>query len=204
MGMTDFDIANKYSSVVSDILNELHVGAKVAWLGQKHPKNGTDKFIYDSVMSGVNNDLIHDFYDLNNDEFNGSFIWDVHSEWNIKGYDLVLGLRVLYLCDSRKKLLVNLKNISSNNDRVIFDFMTGNPVLMNGKETFAKKNNSQTILPFFPELYGGDFEVNSNHDDQVVTLTDLSNSQIEIDNILTFRDTVKRRFYTLCEVCHDS
>ena len=47
---------------------------------------------------------------FNNDKFDRSFVWDVHSEWDIKGYDLVLGLRVLYLCDSREKLLVNLKN----------------------------------------------------------------------------------------------
>jgi len=204
MGMTDFNVAEKYSSVVSDMLNELHVGAKVAWLGQKHPSTNEDKFIYDSIMSGVHNDLIHDFYDINNEEFESSKVWDVHGEWDIEGYDLVLGLRILYLCDSRQKLLANLKNIASSNEKVVFDFMTGNPVLVNGKETFVKKNNSQTILPFFPELYEGDFEVNPNHEDQVVTLSDLSDSQIEIDNILTFRDTVKRRFYTLCEVCSDA
>jgi len=204
MGMTDFNVAEKYSSVVSDMLNELHVGARVAWLGQKHPSSNEDKFIYDSIMSGVHNDLIHDFYDINNKEFENSKVWNVHEEWDISGYDLVLGLRILYLCDSKQKLLVNLKNIASNNEKVVFDFMTGNPVLMNGKETFIKRNNSQTILPFFSELYDGDFEVNPNHEDQVVTLGDLSSSKIEIDNVLTFRDTVKRRFYTLCEVCSDA
>jgi len=204
MGMTDFDVANKYSSVVSEILNELHIGARVAWLGQKHPKNGTDKFIYDSVMSGVNNDLVHDFYDLNNDESDRSFVWDVHSDWDIKGYDLVLGLRVLYLCDSKKKLMLNLKKISKSNQKVVFDFMTGNRALMNGRETFIKRNDSQTILPFFPELYDGDFSVQPNHDDQVVLMEDFKNSGVGFENILTFRDNVKRRFYTLCEVSCDA
>ena len=199
MGMTDFEVAEKYSSVVSEMLNELPVGSRVAWLGQKHPRMAQDKFLYDSIMSGVNNDLKHDFYDLKNNESENSFEWDVHSEWKIEGYDLVLGMRILYLCDSRKLLLKNLKNISTTNDRVVFDFMTGNPVLMNGKETFVKKNNSQTILPFFPELYDGDFSVQSNHSDQIVLSEDLSKSGIKMKNVLTFRDTIKRRFYTICE-----
>ncbi len=200
MGMTDNQIVERYSSVVSGILNELLVGSKVAWLGQKHPSSGQDKFLYDSIMSGVNNDLDHTFYDLNNEIFEGSVRWDVHSEWDISGYDLVLGLRVLYLCDSRKKLLSNLKNISTNNDMVVFDFMTGNPVAINGTECFMKKNSSPTILPFFEGLYDGSFGVSSNHEDQVITLEHIRSSGMDIDNILTFRDSVKRRFYTLCEV----
>ncbi len=200
MGMTDFEVAERYTSTVSEILNELPVGSTVAWLGQKHPRMAKDKFLYDSIMSGVNNDLKHDFYDLNNEEFEGSKKWDVHSEWEISGYDLVLGLRVLYLCDSREKLLKNLKNISSTNTSVIFDFMTGNPVLMNGKETFIKKNNSQTILPFFPELYDGDYDVQYNHDDQIVHSEDLSRADIGVENIITFRDSIKGRFYTLCSL----
>ncbi len=200
MGMTDHQVAERYSSVVSGILNELPIASRVAWLGQKHPSMAQDKFLYDSIMSGVNNDLNHTFYDLNNKEFEGSVKWDVHSGWNIDGYDLVLGLRVLYLCDSRKKLISNLKKICSKNDSVIFDFMTGNPMQMENKEVFVKKNNSQTILPFFDELYEGAYEVDPNHDDQVITLQHLNKSGIEIRNILTFRDSIKKRYYTLCEV----
>ena len=204
MGMTDFEVAENYSSVVSDLLNDLHVGAKVAWLGQKHPSINEDKFLFNSIMSGVHNELDHDFYDLQNENFTGSIKWDVHDEWNIKGYDLVLGLRVLYLCDSRKKLIENLNTICQNNNKVVFDFMTGNPVLMNGKETFIKRNNSPTLLPFFPELYDAQFYVQSNHDDQTVTIKDLNEAGIQIENLLTFRDGIKKRYYTLCEVCHDS
>ena len=204
MGMTDFEVAEKYTSVVSGMLNELPIGARVAWLGQKHPNLGRDKFLYDSIMSGVTNNLNHDFYDLNNEEFDGSCRWDVHDTWNIKGYDLVLGLRVLYLCDTRKSLVDNLKNISSNNDRVVFDFMTGNPVLINGRETFIKRNNSRTILPFFPEWYDGDFSVQSNHDDQIIVYEDLSRAGIVAENVLTFRDGVKRRFYSICEFSNDA
>ena len=203
MGMTDFEVAEKYTSVISDLLNELPVGSKVAWLGQKHPRMAQDKFLYDSIMSGVNNDLNHHFYDLNNEQSENSFKWDVHSAWDVKGYDLVLGLRILYLCDSRELLINNLKNITSTNERIIFDFMTGNPVFMNGKETFIKKNNSQTILPFFPEWYEGDFSVQSNHSDQIVLSKDLTKSGINMQNVLTFRDTVKRRFYTICEFSSD-
>ncbi len=204
MGMTDNQIVEQYSSVVSGILNELPVGSRVAWLGQKHPSMGQDKLLYDSIMSGVNNDLYHTFYDLNNEVYEGSVKWDVHSKWDIGGYDLVLGLRVLYLCDSRERLLSNLKNISANNDTVIFDFMTGNPVAINGIECFMKKNSSPTILPFFEELYEGSFDVSSNHGDQIVTLQHIKSSGMNIKNILTFRDGVKRRFYTLCEVESES
>ena len=204
MGMTDFEIAEKYTSVVSEILNELPVGSTVAWLGQKHPRMAEDKFLYDSIMSGVNNNLKHDFYDLKNEESESAFKWDVHDKWDISGYDLVLGMRILYLCDSRQSLLENLKNITADNNRVVFDFMTGNPVLMNGKETFVKKNNSQTILPFFPELYEGDFSVQSNHDDQIVLSKDLNRSGLKMQNIMTFRDTIKRRFYTICEISCDA
>tara|TARA_B100001094_G_C18187086_1_gene804522 strand:+ start:2874 stop:3488 length:615 start_codon:yes stop_codon:yes gene_type:complete len=200
MGMSDFEVAGKYSSVVSDLLNELPIGATVAWLGQKHPSNNQDKFIYDSIMSGVRNDLVHSFYDLNNTQFDNSFKWDVHDEWNIEGYDLVLGLRVLYLCDSVQKLLRNLKKITRKNKMVVFDFMTGNPSVIDGKETFTKKNNSKTILPFFPELYSADCSVRPNHEDQLITLGDIKQSGLSIENILTFRDGVKNRFYTLCEV----
>ena len=200
MGMTDFEVAEKYSSVVSELLNDLHIWAKVAWLGQKHPSIKEDKFLHDSVMSGVHTQLTHHYYDLNNKNFEGSIKWDVHEDWDIAGYDLVLGLRVLYLCDSRKKLISNLNKICKSNDKVVFDFMTGNPELMNGRETFVKKNNSQTILPFFPELYDAQFAVQPNHEDQTVTIQHLTESGIEVKNILPFRDGVKRRFYTLCEV----
>ena len=204
MGITDFEIAGKYTSVVGDILNELPVGSKVAWMGQKHPSINQDKFLYESIMSGVYTELEHYFYDLNNDEFERSYRWDVHGEWNIKGFDLVLGLRVSYLCDSRKKLLSNLRKISKLNQKVVFDFMTGNPVLLNGQETFIKRNNGQTILPFFSEFYNGKFSVQPNHDDQVVSLEHLREFNIQVNNILTFRDGIKRRFYSLCEVSNAS
>ena len=204
MGMTDFEVAENYSSTVSDILNDLHVGAKVAWLGQKHPSSNQDKFLYDAVMSGVHVNLDHHFYDLNNDEFEKSVKWDVHGDWDIGGYDLVLGLRVLYLCDSRDKMLKNISKICKTNEKVIFDFMTGNPVLIGGRETFIKRNNSPTILPYFPELYNENIEVNPNHDDQVVTLKNFEDLGINFKNITTFRDGIKRRFYTLCEVSCDA
>lgn len=204
MGMTDFEIASNYGSVVSGILNELHVGAKVAWLGQKHPSINEDKFIFDSIMSGVNNDLVHDFYDLSNEEFDNSIKWDVHDKWNIKQYDLVLGLRVLYLCDSVKKLLHNLKNITTNNQMVVFDFMTGNPIQIDDVEVFCKNNDSRTILPFFPEYYHGKYSVKPNHEDQIVTLEKIKESGMSVENILTFRDGIKKRFYTLCEIKNES
>ena len=198
--MTDFEIAEKYTSVVSDILNDLPVGSKIAWLGQKHPSINQDKFLYESIMSGVHTQLEHHFYDLNNEEFAHSYKWDVHGDWNIQGFDLVLGLRVLYLCDSRKKLLSNLKKILKSNQKVVFDFMTGNPVLLNGQETFIKRNNGQTLLPFLSEFYDGNFSVQPNHDDQVLLLEHFKQFNIKVSNVLTFRDGVKRRFYSLCEL----
>jgi hypothetical protein len=68
------------------------------------------------------------------------------------------------------------------------------------KETLIKKNNGTTLLPFFPDLWAGNFEVQPNHEDQILTLEDLKDSGILSKNILTFRDAVKHRFYSVCEL----
>ncbi len=200
MGMTDHEIVRRYSSTVSNILNDLPINSSVAWLGQKHPNMMQDRIVYDSIMSGVNNELFHNYYDLNNKEFEGSVKWDVHSRWDIKNYDLVLGLRVLYLCESRKKLMKNLQEVVKHNKRVVFDFMTGNPQMINNKEVFLKPNNGKAILPHFPEFYNCECDVSENHDDQKIILSDFEKLNLSTHNILTFRDMVKNRFYTLMEI----
>jgi|GEM_PF-3552107 hypothetical protein len=199
MGMSDKVVMPLYSQKVSEYINEnLEEGHRIAWLGQQD-RNYTEMF--DGIVSKTDIDgLEHHFYDIDNDQGGNSFKWDVHGPWNIEGYDLVVGLRILFLCSSAKMLVSNIKHTCSKNDRVVFDFMTGNPELIGGKTVFVKKNNSKTILPFFPDLYGEDFGVQSNHQDQIITQTMLTDDGIHLENLLTFRDTVKHRFYTLAEL----
>ena len=199
MGMSDKVVMPLYSQKVSEYINEnLETGHKIAWLGQQN-KNYTEMF--DGIVSKIDiGGLEHHFYDIDNDEGGNSFVWDVHEPWSVKGYDLVIGLRVLFLCTSAKSLLSNIKDACKENDRIVFDFMTGNPELIGGRTTFVKKNNSKTILPFFPEIYSGDFDVQSVHSDQIIDHKLLKESGIESQNLLTFRDTVKHRFYTLMEL----
>jgi hypothetical protein len=203
MGMSDSVVMPLYSQKVSEYINEnMEPGQKIAWLGQQY-KDYTEMF--DGIVSKVEvGDLTHHFYDVVNESKSPSFYWDVHDKWDLEGYDLVVGLRVLFLCSSVKKLTANINNICKNNDKVIFDFMSGNPSLIGGRTVFVKKNNSQTILPFFPDLYNGEFSVQSNHDDQVLTRDHLEKSGVDFENLLTFRDTVKQRFYTLAELSIES
>ena len=200
MGLTDFEIMAKYTPKIADILNDLDEGSRVAWLGQQ-PPGGDHLHLYNSIMSGVVPNLEHHFYDLNIANGPKCFTWDVNEKWNIQGYDLILGLRVLYLCESVKLLRENLKNICSNNDKVVFDFMTGNPSHTGSQEVFIKKNNSRTLLPLFGEYYG-DIEccVMPNHEDQALFLSHLQEDNITVKNLLTFRDSVKGRFYSICEL----
>ena len=201
--MSDSVVMPLYAQKISEYINEnLDAGSKIAWLGQQHT-DYTDMF--DGIVSKLDiDDLEHHFYDVMNQNQSPSFYWDVHDSWDIEGYDLVVGLRVLFLCDSAKKLINNIKEVCSKNEKVVFDFMSGNPSLIDGETVFVKKNNSQTILPFFPDLYNDKFSVRSNHSDQVLTIDDFYKNKICFENLLTFRDTIKYRFYTLAELSIES
>jgi len=213
MGMTDFQIAEKYAPILSNALSDLPQGSKVAWLGQKHPKYGKDTVIYDPVVNIVKrDDLVHHFYDIANESGENCFNWDVHDRWQISGYDLVLGIRVLYLCESRSLMIRNITETAKNNKKLVFDFMSGNPRVEGDTVFFEKKEGSKSIMPmltqFWPE--GTRYLAKASHEDQTVYMGDFTRIQgayeetnkvkLELDNLLTFRDSVKNRFYSLCEI----
>lgn len=210
MGMTDKEIVLRYTPVVSSLLGKVPQGGKVAWLGQKHPKYETDLVIYDpAIQVADRSDLRHDFYDIRNVESPSCHNWNIHDRWQVSGYDLVLGLRVLYLCDKKSVLMKNLTETVQNNAKVVFDFMSGNPRETDNVVYFEKKNDSRTILPMLNQFYpkGKKYLPTITHEDQTVWLGDFTRSQpntagfkMILDNMLTFKDSTKGRFYSLCEI----
>lgn len=208
--MTDKEIALRYTPVVRNLLDKVPQNGKIAWLGQKHPKYETDLAIYEPIMQTMNRtDLKHDFYDIENEESLSCHNWNIHDRWQVSGYDLVLGLRVLYLCDKRSVLMKNLTETVQNNTKVVFDFMSGNPREEGDVVYFEKKNGSRTILPMLNQFYPKDkkYLPTITHEDQTVWMGDFKRSQpntggfkMNLNNILTFKDSTKGRFYSLCEV----
>lgn len=201
MGTSDLHIKKYYKETIPKILNNMKKNSKIAWLGQKHPSMNRDNFLYNNIIHEIDPDLNlkHCFFDIENQDNDiDSFSWDVHQNWKISGFDLVLGLRVLYLCNSRKDLIKNLSQVVKLNKEVIFDFTTASLSLVNNQKIYKKKNNSNTILPFFPEFYDEkDITVVTSHDDQKITLNNFSEENLYYQNILTFKDTIKKRFYTI-------
>lgn len=201
--MTDFELAKKYTPVVANVLNKLPPNSKVAWLGQKHPKYNRDTVIYDPVIKQVDReDLHHDFYDIHNENGENCFNWNVHDRWQIFNYDLVVGLRVLYLCEKRSVLLKNLTETVDNNKKIIFDFMSGNPKEENGVLYFEKGPDSKSIIPILTPFYpkNQEYMPKINHHDQTLWLGDFQKFKLDLNNLITFRDTVKGRYYSLCEI----
>ena len=198
MGTSDHHIEIHYKNTISKILNDLPSGSKIAWLGQKLPSLNKDVFLYKSIMSKVNNSLDHYFFDIENENENNSFFWNVHNTWDIKNYDLVLGLRIAYACYSKKNLIKNIKNVVKYNKNVIFDFTTASLSYKGKQKVFKKNNSSNTILPFFLKYYDiKDIVVIPNHNDQIVLLKDFSEEKIYFDHLLTFKDEIKNRFYSV-------
>ena len=67
-------------------------------------------------------DCTHHFYEIQNKR-----PWDVHDKWvDIKGYDLVLCLRLTYLVQSSYHLLREMKKTAESNKTFISDFVSGN------------------------------------------------------------------------------
>lgn len=209
VGTTDFEIATRYTPIAQELLQTLPENSRVAWLGQKHPKLNMDLALYNPIHESLNReDLKYDFYDIENENEENSFKWDVHERWQISGYDLVIGLRVLYLCESRGIMLKNITETVINNEKVVFDFMSGNPRTEGDTIYFEKKNESKSIIPMLTQFYpeGVKYMPKVNHQDQTVWLGDFTRVQpgttvkLHLDNLLTFRDNTKNRFYSLCEI----
>ena len=128
MGMSDPFLIPEISPHISHELNKLKNGSKVAWLGQIHPLSNKSDAMYKAIMNNVKVQINSDFYDLYNDPniADNSYVWDVNSEWNFAGYDLIVAVRIFYACTSASQLLRNLKKVVLSDQRIIGDLMSGN------------------------------------------------------------------------------
>lgn len=206
MGMTDHFIIPKYAHLVGDYINEnLKPGNKVAWLGQQQIGKYSDMFSCINLKIQVEG-LEHHFYDiLNEDEPPINNKWDVHDKWEnaIKGYDLVLGLRLAYLVQSSSGLIRNLKYAVQNNKRVMFDFNTGNIVAL-GPDTLLQSwpAGSTNLIPHFKEAIpeGMDMQHSVSHSDNLFTTDMLNQAGLEFGDYSVLKDPIKGRIYVLAEI----
>jgi len=128
MGMSDPFIIPEISPHISNEINKLKNGSKVAWLGQIHPLSLSADTMYKAIMDNVKIEINSDFYDLYNDEkvADNSHVWDVNSEWDFAEYDLIVAVRIFYACTSASQLIRNLKKVASSDQKIIGDLMSGN------------------------------------------------------------------------------
>lgn len=227
MGMTDSFLMPVIPQYIAESINRLQEGAKIAWIGQRHPAmNDTDQ-MYKGIMSLVDVDgLEHDFYDINNDEkvASNSYVWDVNTEWDLEGYDLIVAVRIFYACNSASQLLRNIKKVTSSGQRIVGDLMSGNTGeymdsglgrkqyysnVREGCEVFTKPESSKTIIPMLPVIWKKhqvtdvlgeyNFAAVQNHTDQILPEDDFEKNDIQVTSIHSFRERAKYRIYTICD-----
>jgi len=228
MGMTDSFLVPTMGAHFAKPLMELKNGSRVAWLGQRHPAMGNTNEMYSFIKSFVNTRLEEDFYDLHNDETvaHNSYSWDVNTEWDFSGYDLIVAVRIFYACDSASQLIRNIKKMVSTGQNIIGDLMSGNTgthltnpepgtyrqyysTMSDDCEVFSKPANSKAVIPMFPDMWVNydiknpvgkfEFGVVKNHEDQVLTEDMFSENGIKMVPISVFREPIKHRIYSICE-----
>jgi hypothetical protein len=202
MGLTDQFIIPKYSRLVGDYINKnLKPGNKIAWLGQQQRDKYSDMFV--GIQNNINvSNLAHHFYDIENDHNPpDSFKWDVHSDWeaDIKGYDLVLGLRLAYLVQSSFGLVRNLKKAVENNKKVMFDFNTGNISANTGTPFQSWKKGSTNLIPHFPDVFPFKLNYIVSDEDHLFSSGMLNRYQVGFQDPRVIRDPIKGRIYILTE-----
>ena len=142
MGLSDQFLKPKYKEYLNNYGN--FSNKKVAWLGQQDPNNKSLKNtgMFYNLIHQFDGHCQHDFYDIKNNEH-----WDVHNEWNIKDYDMVLCFRLTYLIQSSSHLLQELKKTVDNNKLVLCDFVSGN--ISEGVMSW----DSDNLICYMPEYY---------------------------------------------------
>ena len=218
MGHTDNFIFSSFIPALKPYMQSLPKGSSIAWLGQQAPRLGVNTYLHDTLLSYTQGEMDNHYYDIKNLEGNPrSHRWDANSDWStsIANFDLVLGIRILYACNSASQVVSNLRYTVENNKKVIFDFMSGNSntfeassCIIDDTELFTKRTSA--IIPFFPKAYKESgilsmagtykFDVKANHDDQIITLENINENKINFKNILGVRDPVKKRIYILTEL----
>jgi hypothetical protein len=226
MGITDSFLIPVMPQYIAKSINRLPEGAKIAWIGQKHPAMNDTNQMYESIMSFVEVDALeHDFYDIKNDKniARNSYVWDLNTEWNFKGYDLIVAVRIFYASNSASQLLRNIKKATSNGQMIVGDLMSGNTGeymdsglgrkqyysnIREGNEVFTKPESSKAIIPMLPVIWekhqvkdalgGYNFAAVQNHTDQILPEGDFEKNDIQVTSVHSFRERAKYRIYTIC------
>ena len=115
MGVSDQVIFREFVPAIRPYLENLKDGSRIAWLGQQSCKMVQKDSMFGQLSRHIKVKVEHHCFDIENEDFKGFGIcsnwWDANDSWENKvcGFDLVLGIRILYACDSAKKTLKNLK-----------------------------------------------------------------------------------------------
>ena len=117
MGVSDNEIFREFVPAIRPYLENLKDGDRIAWLGQQTCKMAQKSSMFGQLSCHIKAKVEHHCFDIENDNFEGYSIhsnwWDANDSWEnkIQGFDLVLGIRILYACDSAKQTLKNLKYV---------------------------------------------------------------------------------------------
>jgi len=190
---------------------------KIAWLGQQnygHPevwateKRNVDMF---ECLAPLFSNCQHDLYDIANENS-----WDVHNSWDdIKGYDLVLALRITYLVKSSSHLLKEMKKAVENNGAFYTDFCSGNIRSRQSAQSNLSSGvvswRSDNLVCFLPEYwpkkmlaYGRVRDLANlkpeAEPDNLLTKEMLNDHSLGLKDYKCFKDSHKKRLQLLTKV----
>lgn len=192
MGLSDQFLKPKYKEYLSGFPKLSNI--RVAWLGQQDPndKDLKNTGMFFNLSSLFDGHCQHDFYDIENKKS-----WDVHDEWKIKGYDLVLCFRLTYLVQSSSHLVKQLKQATKDNGIVLCDFVTGN-IDKQGVMSWSSDN----LICHLPEYYTHESQNTTYRVTSKEHLLDkaiLASSGLELKNHTSFKGP-KGRHYIIAKV----
>ena len=197
MGYSDHMIIPRYKSYIKQLIEKDVIpskGIKIAWLGQQDPNDNPlgNLSMYNEIVKFFNKDCSHHFYDIENKKS-----WNAHEEWGeIKGYDLVLALRLNYLIPSVKHMLRETKKVIDNNDCLyITDFCSGN---INKENNITWNENSNNMITYLPEYWPKHPKlVPSAKEDCILTKEKIEDAGLFLNRFVSFV-CPKNRFNTIC------
>jgi len=189
MGVSDDFLKPRYRMYLRNNLKSFN-NLKIAWLGQQDPKDPsmTNIEMFKSLKSLFLN-CEHHFFDIENQNK-----WDVHNDWGIKNYDLVLCLRLTYLVQSSSHLIKQIRKTVQSNKVFVSDFVSGN---IKDNTMSWKTNNLVCYLPSFYNQVGLKYSVTDP--DHLLTKQMFDDHKIKITDYVSFKDP-KGRYYIISKV----
>lgn len=206
MGYSDHMVIPKYKSYIGQLIaNDIipDKGIKIAWLGQQDPNENPlgNLSMYNEIVKFFNEDCSHCFYDIRNKKS-----WNAHEDWGeIKGYDLILALRLNYLIPSVKHMLKETRKvIENNNAKYVTDFCSGNVQANNTmlSNTISWKKESKNMIAYLPEYWARDIARYGEctpvaSEDNILTRKKIEDAGLVINRFFSYR-CPKNRFNTVC------